>query len=840
MKPENWISRLGDRATWIGTTTAMGLVFYAGGFLLMLPFMHIAVPSFDLLALKFAAAFGGSTVVALVGLALMLLAAALRQRIFRRRQQKNDQIADRIMGDLRANADAPVPSFYLYLRAFETTGRLHIPLFLRLRKLSVGMSSLSTNDVESHLSDAIRRIGPLIALGHPGETFGAGRIDTDDSKWTADIRVLMARARGILLVPSHRPGTLWEIETLKNEGWLAKCIFIMPPRAVGELDTKQRWEVARQALALHQLDAPEYQEHGLLFEVGPDGHVSNVEPMLLTSGRQMRKSLERLLSADPPRGGLFKSIARAERQTTRATRWGWAETLRQLSPYALALAGLVINRPGVGFNPKDSWATVLNRTMAGMPPSEREIAADSELESSEQYVAASARAADPAAMRQKLVYQGLLRLTDEERRAYFSALSQVLSAVETPTCAAFARGNLSKQEHDIALTYMSWLRVEDFRDVERHAIRAALTDAPIVPISAPEIEEASDKFLASLGPTGERRFVREVTPEKPLSDDDSCWRARHMYQAVSGLPDPHGRAWAHQLAAILADEPAPPPKADPSPVSPPDPPSPPPRPRPVPSPENVLVNRLSMPDPGVKPPAPPATPRPRSTDTPQPRRDAPANPVVPSSPEVAPAFVAPSPVPPAPEPAYRPPNTPSAVAPSYGRLLDEAVGAIGARRMDAAANLVDQLISTDPARGEGWALRGLLAMQVYGNLQVAYQSYSNAIARGSKASFRVVHDHGPDRPPCIGSLEMTAAALDFKADDGGHRFSWPLNGIREAAINGLYGSAVGMFHIKAQTPGSGDTFNFAATRVTDVQVVNRRADAQLILQMMNELRTAAR
>jgi membrane protein implicated in regulation of membrane protease activity len=110
MKSEPWISRVGDRAKWIGTTTAMGLVFFAGGFLLMLPVMHIAMPSFDLLALKFAAAFGGSAVVALVGLALMLLAAALRQRIFRRRQQKNDQIADRIMGDLRANADAPVPS----------------------------------------------------------------------------------------------------------------------------------------------------------------------------------------------------------------------------------------------------------------------------------------------------------------------------------------------------------------------------------------------------------------------------------------------------------------------------------------------------------------------------------------------------------------------------------------------------------------------------------------------------------------------------------------------------------------------------------------------------------
>ena len=112
--------------------------------------------------------------------------------------------------------------------------------------------------------------------------------------------------------------------------------------------------------------------------------------------------------------------------------------------------------------------------------------------------------------------------------------------------------------------------------------------------------------------------------------------------------------------------------------------------------------------------------------------------------------------------------------------------------MDAAVSLVEQLIRTDPARGEGWGLRGMLAMEVYGDLPVAYQSYSNALARGSKASFRVVHDHGLDRPPCIGRLTLTATGLDFIGDDGSHRFSWPLNTIREAAINGTYGSALGM------------------------------------------------
>jgi hypothetical protein len=224
----------------------------------------------------------------------------------------------------------------------------------------------------------------------------------------------------------------------------------------------------------------------------------------------------------------------------------------------------------------------------------------------------------------------------------------------------------------------------------------------------------------------------------------------------------------------------------------------------------------------------------------QPAPEPPLPRVVPATPPVNTASLSsPEPATPAPEPSYRAPSIPSATVPPYARLLDEAVGAIGARQMDAAANLVEQMIRTEPARGEGWALRGLLAMQVYGNLPVAYQSYANALARGSKAGFRVVHDHGPDRPPCVGALELTAASLDFKADDGGHRFSWPLGTIRESAINAVYGSAFGMFHIKAQTPGAGDTFNFVVVRATDAQVVNRRPDAQMIVQLLNNQRASA-
>ena len=274
---------------------SFSVLLFLGFSILCTPVMHVTGSQFELPYQKFAHAMGGSSVVVIVGLALVALAAWMRRRLQKLGQAENDRVATGVLERLGANAGARVPEFYLYLRAFETTGRLNVPLFLRLRKLSIGFSSLVTNDLESYVSQAIGRVGPLVALGHPGEAIGAGRILTGEEDWKTDIGTLMKRAKGILLVPSDRPGTLWEIDTLKQEGLLGKVIFVMPPRSTGEHDTRQRWETARQTLRDRGLETPDYDERGMLFVLEADGRVSNVEPLLLTSARKVRKSLKRLL-----------------------------------------------------------------------------------------------------------------------------------------------------------------------------------------------------------------------------------------------------------------------------------------------------------------------------------------------------------------------------------------------------------------------------------------------------------------------------------------------------------------------------------------------------------------
>lgn len=184
-------------------------------------------------------------------------------------------------------------------------------------------------------------------------------------------------------------------------------------------------------------------------------------------------------------------------------------------------------------------------------------------------------------------------------------------------------------------------------------------------------------------------------------------------------------------------------------------------------------------------------------------------------------------------PSARPPSTGDAM--TYARLLDQTSEAYRTNRFAEAGTLVNQMITLDPDRPEGWTLRGVGLIN--GNdWNGAAEAYQNALLRGGTVYFRLAHDHGSGVPPCFGDLAITAASVSFAGESAGHQFQWPKNTITEAAINQLYGSAFGMLHFKAQNGRRVDTFNFAVVRLTDQQIINRRADAEVLLSLVNAVR----
>ena len=539
-----------------GLRVGAWLAAVAGFVLLTVPTLRLNSQGQALMQEKIVSELGGSIPLAIIASGLLLGGAALRRTAVRLRQNDNDAIATAILQRLREDPVAPVPEFFLYLRAFETTGRLRVPLYLRLRKLSVGAARLVTNDVESYVSTAVRRIAPLIALGRPGEAIGAGRIVTDDAAWKGDVLTLMRRARAILLVPSSRPGTLWEIETLQREGLWSKVVFIMPPRTKGDLDSRERWEEARRAMAAEGLEAPEYQERGLLFEVGIDGRVTNVEPMLLNSARQVRKSMRRLLSADPPRGGLYRAIAIAYRRTRRAAALGWLETGRQLAPYPLIAIALFVPAMPVGFDPRESWSMVVDRSSVFDSLDEHDARELQRLSESPAYLALEADV--PAErideFRADLRARGLQRLPADAARAYFKAIGEMLDRVDTSACAAIARGTVSADAMRNAFSYIPPSDIDAFLQARTDALLAEAEGSPVAELSPDAIDVASGQFVATLDRDAAARYAR-LNEADALSDEDLCWMVRTVYAGVARLDEPYATVWAQTLAAAAAPEP---------------------------------------------------------------------------------------------------------------------------------------------------------------------------------------------------------------------------------------------------------------------------------------------
>ena len=529
------------------------LAIWTGTTLLAAPVAAAVTPEAALWVQKLLHELGGTLGTVALGAACLGLGVVLRKRVMTLRQAENDRTAQSTMAALRADPAATVPPFVLYLRAFETTGRMHVPLYLRLRKLSMGIYQLETNDVESYISHAVRKVAPLIALGRPGEAVGAGRIVTGDSEWERDVLELMRRARGILLVPSSRPGTLWEIETLKRENLLHKVVFVMPPRSKGGLDTRERWDMARQVLASLGLEAPEYEPHGLLFEVDHVGKVSNVEPLLLNSARQVRKSLQRILSDDPPKGGLYRSVVVADRRLRRARFWGWLETMRQLTPYPLALVALFIGTPDVGFDPHESWGMVFDRSATSQAIQEFETTEASMLEESDRYRAARDRVPEAqfAQWRASLVPRGLARLDDDALRAYFTAFSGMLERGHSNACAALFETGERSVPMNVALSYIPYEEVQPFLRAQTTAMVAAAEEKPVAEVDPETLALAEQEFLARMNPADRERFER-ISEMKTPSSEDHCWLVRTMYRAVTTLPEPHATTWARYLAHAMS------------------------------------------------------------------------------------------------------------------------------------------------------------------------------------------------------------------------------------------------------------------------------------------------
>jgi hypothetical protein len=197
-------------------------------------------------------------------------------------QDKRDQRAQLLLDQA---CQGQVGDYSLYLRSFRTTGQM--PGEDTSSLLQVGfdprIGSSQVADLETVFAQVLESEAPIVALGTPGEQFGAGRVKTNDDRWKNDLEVLADKAFLLLVLPSLGESLLWEIEWIKLHGHLKKSLFVMPPEKSTSLTLSGRskpfsweetWNTLSTKLSERDISLPAYDKHGMIFFIQEDGAIS--------------------------------------------------------------------------------------------------------------------------------------------------------------------------------------------------------------------------------------------------------------------------------------------------------------------------------------------------------------------------------------------------------------------------------------------------------------------------------------------------------------------------------------------------------------------------------------
>ncbi len=104
----------------------------------------------------------------------------------------------------------------VYLRSFEADSELVLrPAVFWSKLTNVLFDYMVTFSPEQELAEILNRVGPVIAIGKPGEPLpelGAARLYVSDADWKDKVTDMIARSRLVVIRTGSTPNLQWEIE----------------------------------------------------------------------------------------------------------------------------------------------------------------------------------------------------------------------------------------------------------------------------------------------------------------------------------------------------------------------------------------------------------------------------------------------------------------------------------------------------------------------------------------------------------------------------------------------------------------------------------------------------
>ena len=161
-------------------------------------------------------------VVLALGVAFLLFVTVIQT--FRRSQQWDALSAEEA---LRRDPRAPV----LYLRAFTDDGLMSVRGHnWQDRVLGKAAGALTLTSPEQELAFILQRVGPVVAIGKPGERLpelGAARVYVSHDSWQQTVLEMLERSSLVLARVGASPGVLWELDQVLSRAQRSKVVLLV-------------------------------------------------------------------------------------------------------------------------------------------------------------------------------------------------------------------------------------------------------------------------------------------------------------------------------------------------------------------------------------------------------------------------------------------------------------------------------------------------------------------------------------------------------------------------------------------------------------------------------------
>ena len=141
----------------------------------------------------------------------------------------------------RPQSDADPRAPVLFLRSFEDDQFDFRRPWWQWRTRWFDLWSFRRN-LDETMVDEIAHLGPVVALGRPGEgvaPFGAQRHYADHADWQDVVLSTARRACSIVLVAGESPGLRWEFDMLRREQLLERTLLLLHPDPAREASNRR-------------------------------------------------------------------------------------------------------------------------------------------------------------------------------------------------------------------------------------------------------------------------------------------------------------------------------------------------------------------------------------------------------------------------------------------------------------------------------------------------------------------------------------------------------------------------------------------------------------------------